>query len=174
MDYMTTKIPGLSSIGLRAKNEKHKKFQEKMLIRDLPLVYGLFAIGMSSGIPIKNVIFEISKYFPDSCKQDFVNVIKEIESGMSIQKSLLNLESHPHFRALAHVISESSDCGTDVLPALDSLHRDSMNKIRRESDSAIKKLPVTMLFPLVVCILPAFLLLSVIPILINGFFNIGF
>ena len=126
MDYMTTKIPGLSSIRLRAKNEKHNKYQEKMLIRDLPLVYGLFAIGISSGIPIKNVIFEISKYFPD------------------------------------------------VLPALDSLHRDSKNKIRRESDSAIKKLPVTMLFPLVVCILPAFLLLSVIPILINGFFNIGF
>lgn len=63
MDYMTTKIPGLSSIGLRAKNEKHKKFQEKMLIRDLPLVYGLFAIGISSGIPIKNVILKYQSIF---------------------------------------------------------------------------------------------------------------
>lgn len=174
MDVVVKNKSGFRAVREKAIIEKEKKFNEKILIRDLPMVYGLFAIGISSGVPINVVISEISKYTPQSCKDEIDKVVFEMNSGRSIQNSLIKLEDHPQFRVLAHVISESSDCGTDVLPTLDSLHRDSMNKIRREADSAIKKLPVTMLFPLVACILPAFMLLSVVPTLIDGIFKIGF
>lgn len=174
MDVIDSKLNNFRNVRARAKAEKIKKMNDKILIRDLPMVYGLFAIGVSSGVPIPNVIKEISKYTPLSCRDEIDNVVKEMDAGRSIQNALIKLEDHPRFRILAHVISESSDCGTDVLPTLDSLHRDSMNKIRREADSAIKKLPVTMLFPLVVCILPAFMLLSVVPTLVDGIFSIKF
>lgn len=174
MELVEGFLKDFATMRKRSKEEKQKKLDAKILIRDLPMVYGLFAIGVSSGVPIQSVIREISKYSPGSCSGDINSVVKELDAGRSIQNSMVQLEDHPQFRTLAHVIAESNDCGTDILPTLDSLHRDSMNKIRREAETAIKKLPITMLFPLVVCILPAFMLLSVAPTLIDGFLNIGF
>ncbi len=173
MDIIEKQKTILKDLKLRAKVEKENKLKRQILIRDLPMVYGLFSVGISSGMPILNVMCKIARYCPESCKEDINNVIKEIDAGRSLQNSLINLENNPQFRIFAHVISESCDCGTDVLPTLDSLHKDSMNKIRREAESAIKKLPISMLFPLVICILPAFMLLSVIPTLANGIFNTG-
>lgn len=173
MELIATVAKDFATIRQRAKDEKQKKVEAKILIRDLPMVYGLFSIGVSSGVPIQAVIREISNYSPQSCQEDIRSVVKELDAGRSIQNSMVQLEDHPQFKTLAHVIAESSDCGTDILPTLDSLHKDSMSKIRREAETAIKKLPITMLFPLVACILPAFMLLSVAPTLIDGFLNIG-
>lgn len=173
MEFLDVISKDFATMRKRAKDEKQKKLDAKILVRDLPMVYGLFAIGVSSGVPIQTVVREISNYSPQSCQSDIKSVVKELDAGRSIQNSMVKLEDHPQFRTLAHVIAESSDCGTDILPTLDSLHRDSMNKIRREAETAIKKLPVTMLFPLVVCILPAFMLLSVVPTLIDGFMHMG-
>jgi pilus assembly protein TadC len=174
MELIATNTRDFAKLRQRAKDEKQKKLEAKILIRDLPMVYGLFSIGISSGVPIQAVIREISNYSPQSCQEDIRSVVKELDAGRSIQNSMVQLEDHPQFRTLAHVIAESSDCGTDILPTLDSLHKDSMSKIRREAETAIKKLPITMLFPLVACILPAFMLLSVAPTLIDGFMHMGF
>ena len=48
MDVIDSKLNNFRNVRARAKAEKIKKMNDKILIRDLPMVYGLFAIGVSS------------------------------------------------------------------------------------------------------------------------------
>jgi len=67
-------------------------------------------------------------------------------------------------RALAGVLSRCERYGTPVLPALHRLADEVRLQCQRRAEAAARRVPVTLLFPLVVCILPAFALLTVAPL----------
>lgn len=168
MDFLAPLI----SLRRRAQQERCTKLAKKIMIKDMPYVYSLIAVASSSGLSAEASLRCISKYVPPSVFDSVANAVDRIDSGQSFREALSTWEQHPHMRSLAHILTESMESGTSALPALDAMTRDALAKVRRSSDIAMKKLPVTMLFPLVVCILPAFMLLSVIPTLISGFMSL--
>ncbi len=164
-------IASFYSLRQRAKLEREQKRNNKLVIKDMPYVYGLMAVCASSGLSPEASIRCVSAYAPSAIKDPMVQALRKIDAGQSFREALVSWEEHAHIRSLAHILVESMESGTSSLVALDSLGRDAMNRVRRQADTALKKLPVTMLFPLVVCILPAFILLSIVPTLINGFMS---
>jgi len=68
--------------------------------------------------------------------------------------------------AIAHTARVRSDrYGTDLEPALEQLAADSRLLRRRRAEESARRLPLRLLFPLVICILPAFILLTLAPVL---------
>lgn len=169
MDY----IKKLSDLRTRARIECEEKLENKLVIKDMPYVYGLMAIASSSGLSGEASLRCVAQYVPESVLKPIQKAVKEIDGGKSFNESLITWNNYPHLRSLSHILVESMESGTDSLPTLDALTRDATNKVRRNTETAIKRLPVTMLFPLVLCILPAFMLLSVVPTLISGFMSFG-
>lgn len=165
-------INQLVALRQNSKNQKATKLQEDLLIKEMPYVYGLIAVACSSGLSPETSIRSVSKYMPTSVSGAFRLSISQIDSGKTFKDALSLWNENQNLRPLSHVLIESMESGVSAIPALDSLGRDSINKIRRKSDAALKKLPVTMLFPLVTCILPAFILLSIVPTLISGFMSV--
>jgi tight adherence protein C len=55
--------------------------------------------------------------------------------------------------------------GTPLLPGLDRLAVDARLDRRRRAEEAARRVPVKLLFPLVLCVLPAFGLLTMTPLL---------
>ncbi len=68
-------------------------------------------------------------------------------------------------RALGQVLADHLRYGVPLAPALDRLGLELRLERRRAAEQEARKVPVRLLAPLVLCVLPAFALLSVVPLL---------
>jgi tight adherence protein C len=68
--------------------------------------------------------------------------------------------------ALAHVLADHLRYGVALAPALDRLGLELRLDRRRRAEQDARRVPVRLLAPLVTCVLPAFGLLTVVPLLV--------
>ena len=78
------------------------------------------------------------------------------------------LASAPELRAMADVLLASSRLGLPVVETLQGLALEARASRRREAEARARRLPVLLLFPVVCLTLPAFVLLTVAPLLLSG------
>ena len=76
--------------------------------------------------------------------------------------------SAPELRAMADVLLASSRLGLPVVETLRGLAVEARDSRRREAEARARRLPVLLLFPVVCLTLPAFVLLTVAPLLLSG------
>jgi pilus assembly protein TadC len=58
--------------------------------------------------------------------------------------------------------------GTPLVPALDEVAATLRDERRRRAAASARRAPIVLLFPLVLCVLPAFVLLTVVPLLVTA------
>lgn len=75
---------------------------------------------------------------------------------------------------IANVLAAAERDGLPIAPVLDRLISESHAERRRQAQADAAKLPVKLAFPLVLCILPSFVALSVVPILIGALSSLDF
>jgi tight adherence protein C len=68
-------------------------------------------------------------------------------------------------RPLCSALRSSAESGVPIAETLDLLAREARRARKAQADVAAKRLPVLLLFPLITCILPAFALLAIVPLL---------
>ena len=73
----------------------------------------------------------------------------------------------PDLRRAAAVLTRSESIGSSLAEAVSELARESRETRRALVAERARKAPVKMLFPLVFLVLPAFLLLTVVPVLVT-------
>ncbi len=71
-------------------------------------------------------------------------------------------------RPLTDTLRTSAQLGAPVAPALGRLANDVRADLRRRAEARARTVPVRLCFPLVACILPAFALLTVVPVVLDG------
>ena len=75
----------------------------------------------------------------------------------------------PRARAFAAAVSGSLRTGVPLAPELERLGRELREDRRRRLEGKVRRLPVLLLFPLVLCVLPALGLVAVVPVLVAAF-----
>jgi tight adherence protein C len=96
-------------------------------------------------------------------------VVGRIELGepwRSAFSDLVRRTEIPSLRRLSVALGRSQRLGTSLRTALRSVAQDLRDERRIRAEEAARRAPVKMLFPLVLLILPAFLLLTVGPVLL--------
>ena len=71
----------------------------------------------------------------------------------------------PGAARVGHALADHLRYGTPLAPALERLSADLRLERRREAEQEARRVPVRLLGPLVACVLPAFALLTVVPLL---------
>jgi tight adherence protein C len=71
-------------------------------------------------------------------------------------------------RPLARALATAVEEGVPFETTLRRVAAEVRARRRREAEEAARRVPVRMLFPLVACTLPAFVLLTVVPLLVTG------
>jgi tight adherence protein B len=91
-----------------------------------------------------------------------------ISAGAPLEEALLPLANlHPVTgKNLGHTIVEAERDGLPILDTVTRLATDHRNERRRQIDTRIRQLPTRLSIPLVLCVLPSFLLLSVAPLVL--------
>lgn len=110
---------------------------------------------------------ELPTCTPSALDAPVRRVIVAMDRGSSFADALADAvdELGSSARTLLDVLVTADRYGLPLVPALDRLAGDAANERRRLTEARARQLPVRMSLPLVVCTLPAFTLLGIVPIL---------
>lgn len=135
--------------------------------RALPDLVDLFAVAASAGHPVHRCVAAVAPRAPAVLAPHMARAIERLEVGFSLRDVLASLgeELGPLGTNLTDVLSASLVTGAPLGPALVEVAATARDHRRREAEIVARKLPVQLLLPLVCCILPAFALLAVVPLL---------
>ena len=91
-----------------------------------------------------------------------------INSGLPLEEALIPLATTHHItgKNLGHTIVEAERDGLPIIETVARLASDHRIERRRHVDTRIRQLPTRLSLPLVLCVLPSFLLLSVAPLVL--------
>jgi len=89
--------------------------------------------------------------------------------GRSLDDGLRDLgRTEPVLRPLADALATSARLGAPATLLLERLAGDVRADLRRRAEARARTIPVRLCFPLVACVLPAFALLTVAPVVFGG------
>ena len=144
--------------------------QDTDFSKELPDLVDLFTSAIYGGLTIRLALETVvEKVSPDILPQSheiLSTVLDRVRAGEPLTQALSQMP--PALGLLSWPLIESERYGTELGPALQRVGFEARETRRRTAETAARKVPVKMLFPLVVCILPAFGFLTLVPILVHS------
>jgi tight adherence protein C len=132
----------------------------------LPDVIDLFRSSVDAGLTIGGAIDAVVSRTHGAWRDGLGDVQRQVALGERRAVALRELDRlGDAARPLTRALIASERDGAPLVVALDALARDARLERRRDAEERARRLPVQLLFPLVLCILPAFGLLTVVPLL---------
>lgn len=143
------------------------------IVRELPEVVDLFAVALNSGHNVASATSVVSSRGDGPVSVALRECVALASRGQPLEEVLSNVAHElggpdAAVRPLIAALVASERHGVPVAQSLGRLAEDVRVERRRTAERAARRLPVTMLFPLVFCVLPAFGLLTVVPVLIDA------
>ncbi|MFZ4516406.1 MAG: type II secretion system F family protein [Acidimicrobiia bacterium] len=134
---------------------------------DLPLVVDLLVLALGSAMTPYQALRQLVRWVPGPMMPSFVAALRELESGVSFAQALHALRTHaPELSGVARALLAAHH-GAPVQPLLARLAAEDRAELRRCAEERARRIPVLLLFPLVLLILPAFVLCTVGPLIIT-------
>lgn len=137
------------------------------LLAELPEVVDLFVLAVGSGLTVALAVPAVARHHRGLLGDALAGVGREARLGRRLGDALADLPDSlgERVRPLATVLVSSERYGVALLPALERLAAETRLERRRAAEATARRVPVKLLFPLVLCTLPAFALLTVVPLL---------
>jgi tight adherence protein C len=137
--------------------------------RELPVVVDLLAVGVGAGCTPYLSVEVAAQWAPPPLAGQLDGVRRDCSLGVGFSDALDRMATaHAPLRALVDALLASERYGAPVGDALARLAVEERASLRRRAEARARTVPVKLLFPLVFLVLPAFALLSVIPVLLAG------
>jgi len=131
----------------------------------LPDAIEMLILVVQAGMTPHQAIEILQTRAPTPTRPAFVEVHHRTTRGSTLADALDALpELLGHGAAtVADTLSMAERYGTPIARALEQLSIDVRERRRRHAEADARKLPVRMSFPLVVCTLPSFVLVAIVP-----------
>jgi pilus assembly protein TadC len=137
--------------------------------RELPVVVDLVGVAVGAGCTPYLAIEHAARFGPEHTARALRDVSHSCALGQSLDDALRALgTSIGALRPLADALRTSAALGSPAAPALARLATDVRADARRRAEARARTVPVRLCFPLVACVLPAFALLTVAPVVLGG------
>jgi Flp pilus assembly protein TadB len=130
-------------------------------------VIDLFVLAFGAGLNLRLALTAVARRAPSAWAATLGDAVDQVDRGQRVADALdaLPITLGEPARPLVRVLAGAERYGTPLLPALDRLAFDARLDRRRRAEEAARRVPVKLLFPLVLCVLPAFGMLTVAPLL---------
>jgi len=140
--------------------------REARLHDQLPDVVDLLSLTTAAGLPVGAALVAIDDRPGGPLGAALARASAHLRHGGSTAGALAELAAAgPPVRPLVDALVQHDRYGTPLLPALAQVGIEARARRRRRSEEAARRLPVTLLFPLILTTFPAFVLLTVVPLL---------
>ena len=144
--------------------------------KGLPDALDMLSVTAQAGLGFDQSLQRVSEYWKTPVGVEFGRVVAEMEMGSSRQEALRNLADRldvPELSSFVAVIIQSDQLGMSIADALHAQAEQMRIERRFRAQEAARKVPLKMLFPMMLLIFPAMLIVVCgpsIPIL-SGFFQ---
>jgi tight adherence protein C len=142
----------------------------RWIAHDLPDALDLLVLSIRAGYLPAQAIVEITPFLPHPLRPSFTAVREAMNCGDRFADALriLRAELGPIAQPLVDSLSAADRYGLPLAPVLERLSFEARQQRRRDADATARELPVRLAIPLVVCTLPSFVLLAIVPLLLGA------
>jgi len=158
------------AVGRLATPRRLRRRRRQQVVLGLPETVDLARIVVSSGATVSETVDVLARGAPEPYAAAFAAAATEVRQGVRLAEALpvvIKLVGDPA-RGLVRALLSGERDGVPVGPLLERVRVEALRVRRHELEVAARRLPVLLLFPLVLCVLPAFVLLTVVPLLASA------
>jgi tight adherence protein C len=148
---------------------------EAAVVDQFPDVVDLLVLTTAAGLPVPAALEAIGDRPGGPLGPAVAAAADHIAQGGTTAEALdgILLRAGPVVRPLIDALVEHDRYGTPLRPILERVVSDARGRRRRQAEEAARRLPVTLLFPLVLTTLPAFFLLAIVPLIAGSLGSLG-
>lgn len=162
-------VPIVAIAWLRARHEalRLRRGQERAVAVALPDAVDLLLLSISAGHSLSIAHPLVATRVPPPLGTALHDAAIEADRGRSRAEAIVDAMTPLGGRAvgLGHTLADHLRYGVPLAPTLDRLGSELRLDRRRRAEQEARRVPVRLLAPLVACVLPAFALLTVVPLL---------
>jgi hypothetical protein len=137
--------------------------------RELPVALDLLGVAVGAGCTPYLAVEVAAQWSPRVVAAAFDDVLRSCRLGLDFGSALDAVaRATPRLRPMADALMATDRLGVPVGPLLARLAEEDRTALRRAAEAHARRIPVRLLFPLVFLVLPAFVLLTVVPGLAAG------
>jgi tight adherence protein C len=153
-----------------ARVRRVRRRHEAAVRRSLPEVADLFVVAVGAGLTVHLAVAAVARRAAGPVADALRRVVDEVGLGRRLADALGDVPDlvGEAARPLVAALVAAERYGGPLLDRLARLAEEARSNGRRRAEEAARRVPVTLLFPLVFCTLPAFALLTVAPMLAGG------
>jgi len=142
---------------------------DEAMARELPVAIDLLGVAVGAGCTPYLAVEAAARWAPPTVAGSLDAVVRACALGVGFVDAWRDATArHPQLAPLADALSVGDRSGAPVGPALARLAAEERATARRRVESQARRVPVRLLLPLVFLVLPAFVLLTVVPGLAAG------
>ncbi len=148
---------------------RRARSRQAAIARAVPDVLDLLAACVAAGQGARPALMRATAHARGPLGEELAGAMRSVELGRRLGDALADLVERTDVAILRRVVqtlSRTERLGTSLAEALRALARTARAERRALAETAARAAPVKLLFPLVFVILPAFLLLTVVPVLL--------
>ncbi|MBA8794002.1 Flp pilus assembly protein TadB [Friedmanniella endophytica] len=138
---------------------------------DLPHLLDLLAAGLGAGLPLRVAVGQVGPLVGGPLGEALDQVLRQIELGVPEARAWRALRDHPALGRLSLDLARSVDSGLRLSATLAHHASDARGSRRAALEARARSVGVHSVPPLMVCFLPAFLLIGVVPTGVSAFLH---
>ena len=142
--------------------------RREQLISHTPQALELMATALAAGMPVRLAGRAVADAFDSALGEDLGRVLALVDLGVSDAEAWRTLQDHPQLGLAAQDLSRSVESGTMMVEAL-RRHAAAARETRRAGlVIRARSVGVRSVLPLMICFIPSFLLLGVVPTVVSS------
>ena len=149
---------------------RRQKPDDPQIKQDVPELIDTLLVLIRAGHGPAAAMSQIHNWAPEALKPNLYRAHTELVAGQRFAEVMKNLRTNlgPSIYPICDILVSADRDGLPITSVLDQLSFHAHQERRSLREVEAKELPVRLLFPLVCCILPSFILLAMVPLLINS------
>lgn len=151
--------------GIRRRRRDHRR-----RVAAYPDGLDLLVLSIRAGYLPAQAVVEITPFLPASLHDAFDSVGAALRRGARFADALGELHTRlgPIVLPLVDSLAAADRYGLPLAPVLERLSFEARQQRRRDAEATARELPVRLAMPLVLCTLPSFVLLAIVPLLLGA------
>ena len=148
----------------RATRQRHRARAD--VLGELPEAVDLFSLAASAGLSVRLAVDVVAPRLAGPVGGALSRAARQMRLGVNTAEALEALTAAPagdSLRLLVRPLTDALRYGSPLGPALQRAAVVARTERRRQAETAARRVPLRLLFPLTMCVLPAFVLLTIVP-----------
>ena len=142
--------------------------RRERLSADLPHLVDLLSACLTAGLAPSAAVEQVAAAMEGPAAEELHAVTSRLRLGVAPAAAWRELGRHPQLGPLGRCVARSVESGASVADAMTRLAEDLRGDVRAEVEARARSVGVKAAVPLGICMLPAFVLVGVVPLVVGS------